>query len=242
MKEAKYIHLNTVNSTNDYVKNNISELDDLSFVYSDRQTSGRGRLDRKWVDTDDENLFLTIVLKPFPELNQIYSNFTQYLAVMLSLVLEEEYNLKPQIKWPNDVLINGKKVAGILAEGTTQAGKFQGLALGVGVNLNTGNEKLKKIDKPATSIFNEIGVKIDKEKFLEKLSSKFCLMYDEYIEGGFPTIKNLYTNRAIFIGKEIEVNVLGVIHKGIAEGITDNGSLILKEGSDKNVYYIGDIL
>ena len=104
------IHLEEIGSTNEYVKNNITNLNDKSVVYADRQISGHGRLGRTWVDTGDENLYLTFVLKPFKEMNPIYANLTQYLSLILCYVLEEEYNLKPQIKWPNDVLVNNKKM------------------------------------------------------------------------------------------------------------------------------------
>lgn len=242
MKKFNIIHLKEIDSTNNYVKMHIQSLNNLTAVYADTQTSGRGRLDRKWIDTGDENLFLTIALKPYTEINSIYTNFTQFLSVVLSLVLEEEYNLNPKIKWPNDVLVNNKKIAGILSEGTSKGAQFLGLALGVGVNLNTEHEKLSKIDKPATSIYAETGMKIDKTVFLEKLLRKFCLLYDGYVCKGFPSIKNDYINRTNFLGKNITINVLGKQHTGIAESITDEGALIIKEGSDKNTYYIGDIL
>ncbi len=236
------IRLKEINSTNDYVKQNIQALPNLTAVYADRQTSGRGRLERKWIDTGDDNLYLTIVLKPFKTINPIYSNFTQYLSVILVMLLEEEYNLSPKIKWPNDVIINGKKVAGILAEGTTKGGEFLGLALGIGVNLNTTKEELSIIDKPATSIFNETCQYINKIEFLEKLLSKFCLLYDKFIVEGFPFIKKYYESRANFINKNITINVLGKLHSGIAEGISDDGSLLLKEDKTTSVYFIGDIL
>ena len=236
------IHLTEINSTNDYAKTHMVEFGNLTAIYIDRQTSGRGRLTRKWIDTGDENLYLTIVLKPFTDLNPIYPNFTQYLSVVLSMVLEEDYKLTPQIKWPNDVLINGKKLAGILAEGTTKGGKFLGLALGIGINLNTTIDNLNLIDKPATSIFNETGEHVDKDIFLEKLLSKFCLLYHEFICNGFISVKEYYESKAQFIGEDISINVLGDIHKGIAEGITNEGSLILKESDKTNTYYIGDIL
>lgn len=239
----KIIHLAEINSTNDYVKKNILQLENLTAVYADRQTSGRGRLERKWVDFGDDNLFLTIFLKPNNMIDQsIYPNFTQLLSVVLCMVIEEEFNLIPKIKWPNDVLIDNKKIAGILAEGTVHGGEFLGLALGIGVNLNTNNEKLDKIDKPATSVFTEIGEIVDKELFLEKLLTKFCLMYDVFVCKGFPYIKTFYEKRAMFIGKNISVNVLGEVHEGIAEGITDMGALLLREKTDINTYYIGDIL
>ncbi len=237
------IRLEQINSTNDYAKKNMSELEHMTAVYAERQTSGRGRLERKWVDSGDDNLFLTIVLKPKSEKEVLnFPNLTQYLSVTLSMLLEEEYNLKPQIKWPNDVLINGKKVAGILAEGTTHGGKFLGMALGIGVNLNTKSEQLDLIDKPATSIFNELGVNVNREKFLEKLLEKFCLLYDSFITDGFPFIKKYYEQRAMFLGKDITINVLGELHQGVAQGVTEKGSLVLKENDNNRVYYIGDIL
>ena len=240
----KTIRLEEINSTNDYVKTHIRELEHMTFVYAERQTAGRGRLERKWIDSGEDNLFLTIVIKPSKDELETYplSNFTQYLCVVLSMVLEEEYNLSPQIKWPNDVLIKGKKLAGILAEGTTIGGDFLGLALGIGVNLNTTKEKLDKIDKPATSLFNELGVNINKEIFLKKLLEKFCLLYDRFIIDGFPFIKTDYEQRAMFLGKNITVNVLGELHQGVAQGVTNEGSLVLKEDNQNKIYYIGDIL
>lgn len=237
----KKLHLTEINSTNDYVKSHISELENLTFVYADRQTSGRGRLDRKWTDTGEDNLFLTIVIKPKGEMSYI-ANFTQYLSVVLCMVLEEDYGLTPTIKWPNDVLIGDKKIAGILAEGTTLGSEFLGLALGIGVNLNTKLSELSKIDKPATSIFNETGKIIDKEIFLERLYSKFCLLYDRFVCEGFVSVKNDYETRAGFIGNLISINVLGKIHTGVAEGISDEGSLLLNENNKTNIFYIGDIL
>ena len=236
------VHLKEVDSTNEYVKQHITELEDMTAVYASKQNSGHGRLGRKWIDTGDNNLYMTLVLKPFKDLNPLYANFTQYLSVTLAMLLEEEYDLKTQIKWPNDVLVNGKKIAGILAEGTTIGGEFQGLALGIGVNLNTPKNILKTIDKPATSLFCETGEIVNCEIFLEKLLSKFCLLYDSFINNGFVSVKDFYTERAFFLGKEISINVLGTIHKGVAENITDNGSLILNENNERNIYFIGDIL
>lgn len=236
------IRLEEISSTNDYVKQNIQNLEDMSVVYAERQTNGHGRLGRTWVDTGEDNLFMTVVLKPFKEPNPIYPNFTQYLSVILALVLEEEYKLPAQIKWPNDVLINGKKIAGILSEGATKGNEFLGLALGLGVNLNTSTETLALIDKPATSIFAETGMKINKEIFIEKLLNKFCLLYDSFIKNGFLSVKNLYIERAYFLGKEITINVLGELHSGIVESITDEGSLVLNENNNMKVYLIGDIL
>ena len=123
------IYLSEVDSTNLYAKSNLENLADKSIIHAAIQTAGRGRLQRTWVNLGEGNLFMSFVLKPSNSFNEIYSNLTQYLSVVLCYVLEE-YGLKPQIKWPNDVLINGKKIAGILSETVMQGSNFKGLVLG----------------------------------------------------------------------------------------------------------------
>lgn len=102
------ISLGEVNSTNLYAKQNLDSLEDKTVISASVQTSGRGRFNRAWIDLGQGNLFMTIVLKPSDTFKDVYANLTQYLSVILCKVLKE-YGLVPSIKWPNDVLIGGKK-------------------------------------------------------------------------------------------------------------------------------------
>lgn len=237
----KLIYLEEIDSTNAYVKSHITELEDRTVVYTSHQTAGRGRLNRNWIDTGSDNIYMTICLKPYDDFREIYSNLTQYLSYILCITLEE-YGIKSQIKWPNDVLVNGKKIAGILSETSMCGNKFQGLALGIGINLNTNFEQLKQIDKPATSLSIVLDKKIDRDKFLHALLDKFCLLYDKFLSEGFLYIKDEYIKRASFLGQEVKINVLGNIHSGIAIDITDTGALILEKNNIKTTFLIGDIL
>lgn len=101
--------LRKVDSTNLYAKKHIETLDDRTVILTKEQTAGRGRLNRSWIDLGKNNVFMSIVLKPSETYQEVYSNITQYLSVVLCHALEY-YGLKPQIKWPNDVLVNGKKL------------------------------------------------------------------------------------------------------------------------------------
>ena len=235
------LYLEEVDSTNAYVKSHASELKDFTVVYTSHQTAGRGRLSRKWVDTGSDNVYMTIFLKPFDEFRPIYSNLTQYLSVILAQTLED-YGVEAKIKWPNDVLVNGKKIAGILSETSMQGSRFLGLALGIGINLNTSQESLDNIDKPATSLAVCLNQKIDRDKFLHALLEKFCLYYDKFINEGFLYIKDEYIKRASFLNTRVSINVLGEIHEGIAVGLTDDGALILNKNNKNHVFLIGDIL
>lgn len=236
------VYLETVDSTNKWAKEHISELEDKTVIYTYNQTSGRGRLNRKWNNVGSDNIYASIVLKPSDRMTEIYSNLTQYLCVVLSEIFGE-YGVTPKIKWPNDIQINGKKISGILAEGVSERGKLEGIVLGFGVNLNTSKEILDKINQPATSLNIETGKEIDKEEFLKNVLNKFCLLYDRFIEKGFLLIKDDYIKRVSFLGKNVSVQVFDKIIEGRAVEITDNGALkIVDKNNKEQTLLIGDIL
>lgn len=240
--EIKLITLDEVNSTNIYAKNNLALLEDKTVVHALRQTSGRGRLTRKWVDLGEGNLFLSFVLKPSNTFNEVYSNLTQYLSVVLCQVLEK-YGLEPQIKWPNDVLINGKKIAGILSETVMQGNNFKGLVLGIGVNLNAKQDDVNAIpDKIATALNLETGYNIGTNEFIQKLLDKFFADYDKFLTRGFEFIKSDYISRASFLDTEIAVQVFNEIKRGVAKSVNNSGELVLENNGQEFVLTIGDIL
>lgn len=238
----KKLYLETVDSTNKWAKEHILEIEDKTIVYTFNQTAGRGRLNRAWNNTGEDNIYASIVLKPSDEIKAVYSNLTQYLCVILAKTFEE-YNVVPQIKWPNDIQINGKKISGILAEGVNSGKKLEGLVLGVGINLNTSQDVLAKINQPATSLNIETGFAVDKNLFLNKLSDSFCLLYDKFIEEGFPLIRDDYIKRANFLDKQVAVKVFDKTVCGVAKDVTENGCLEIVDSNNKiQTLWIGDIL
>ena len=237
-----FLYLEEVDSTNRYAKEGVNDINDMTVVYTFKQTAGRGRLQRKWSFMGEDNIYASIVLKPSSEYKEVYSNLTQLLCVVLAEVFEE-YGIEPQIKWPNDIRVNGKKISGILAEAVSGVDGLEGLILGFGVNLNTKIEILSKIDQPATSLNIETGEFIDKEIFLKKVTEKFCLYYNRFIEEGFLLIRDDYLRRAEFLNKEVAVKVFDKTYVGIAEDVTPNGALKLKDKNNKeHILLIGDIL
>ena len=240
---VKVIQLEEVDSTNSYAKKNISNLEDKTAIITKRQTSGRGRLNRSWVDLGEENLFLSIVLKPSDTFKEIYPNLTQYLSVALCKVIET-YGIKTQIKWPNDVLVDGKKIAGILSETVMQGQKLEGIVLGIGVNLNSNQEKIDAIpNKIATSLNIETGKTINLKEFLNKLLTEFFEHYDKFLQSGFLQIKNDYIKRNCFLEKELKVLVFNHIESGIAKAVNDLGELVLEDNNKREIVLtIGDII
>ncbi len=237
-----YIALEEIDSTNNYAKTKISCFADRTVVHAKRQALGRGRLTRRWVDFGEGNLFMSIILKPSDTFSEIYPNITQYLSVVLCRVLEL-YGLNAQIKWPNDVLINGKKIAGILSESVMQGGNFKGLVVGIGVNLNANQADVDSVpDKIVTALNLELGQYVDLEKFRTSLVEEFFKNYDKFLENGFAMIKEEYINRNCFLNKELNVQIFNNIESGLADSITDKGELVLLKKDKKLVLTIGDIL
>lgn len=236
------IRLEEVDSTNSYAKTHIENFADRTAIHALKQTSGRGRLNRSWINLGEGNLFLSIILKPSCEFNENYPNLTQYLSVVLCRVLEA-YGLEPAIKWPNDVLVNGKKIAGILSETVMQGQNLKGIVLGIGVNLNSSYNQLASIpDKIATSLNLEINKQINLDIFLNELLTEFFKNYDEFLKLGFLNIKNDYINRNCFLNKDIKVQIFDNIKTGFAKSINDKGELILEKDNKNFVLTIGDIL
>lgn len=239
----KVIKLEEAESTNGYAKMYIDTIPDKTAIHALRQTAGRGRLNRSWEDLGDGNLFVSIVLKPSNTFSDIYSNLTQYLSVALCKVLEA-YSIKPEIKWPNDVLVNGKKIAGILSETVMHSQILDGIVLGIGVNLNAEKENLSLVkDKPITSVNLETGKNVDVDVFLNELLTEFFKNYEEFLTSGFTLIKDDYLKRNCFLDKEVNIQIFNDVKTGVAKSVTDRGELVLSTKDNKEALLtIGDII
>ena len=237
------IYLDKVNSTNFYAKENFDILDDRTIISAGSQFDGRGRYNRKWVDFGEGNLFMSIVLKPEGEFRQTYACLTQYLSVVLHHILED-YGLEPSIKWPNDVLVDGKKIAGILCESVLDKNVFKGLVLGIGVNLNAQKSDFSLVkDRKVTSLNVELGREYeDKKLFTEKLLNAFFKHYANFLSDGFSLIKDDYVKACKFLGREITVKVFNDKVSGVAQKIGDSGELILLKNNKEIALTMGDIL
>ena len=236
----KKIFFEEITSTNDYAKEHFSETEDKTVVYADNQTNGHGRLGRKWISKNNNglNLYTSLVLKPPKECT--YNNFTQYVSVVLCKVFED-YGVNANIKWPNDILINGLKICGILAERTSQ---MNGFVIGIGVNLNLTKEETESIDKPAISLNLILNKKIDRDEFLENFCTEFEKNYDKFLTQGFEYIRENYLKRINFLGREISVSLNKDNKiKGIAKDINKDGELVLKLSDKKEQVIIsGEIV
>ena len=232
-----------VGSTNDWAKE-LAELDapEGTVAIAETQTSGRGRLCRKWISPKG-GLWFSIIFRPKLKPHEtVKLVFLACLAV--AETLRDMYGLKAETKWPNDVLVDGRKVCGILSEMKTVGEKVEYVIIGIGVNANLDVEKEfpKELWETATSIQKALGRKISLEELFKALLEKMESLYRQFLKEGFMPILEKWKGYASFLGCEVEVHGDGERLEGTASNVDEDGALILKlkDGSTKRVF-AGDL-
>ncbi len=236
-------HFNELDSTNRYASEHIDELADREAIVADCQTAGYGRLKRHWLSDRGGNLFASLVLKPDPEAEILTPclNLTQYLAMVLCWTLEG-HGVHPAIKWPNDVLVTDRKIAGILAETVICGFDLRGMVLGLGVNLNLTLEDLARIDQPATSLNLETGRTVAPLVFFDGLLRRFFEQYHLFLQKGFPMIRAEYLQRCPHLGREVDIQLPGGLVRGLATGVDEHGALLLvDEDGVQRIIHLGEV-
>jgi BirA family biotin operon repressor/biotin-[acetyl-CoA-carboxylase] ligase len=197
-------------------------------ILADIQTGGKGRMGRNWVSPSG-NLYFSLVLKPKKSL-EISSQLSFVAAVCLGLVLAELSNDAKRInyKWPNDILIDDKKVAGILLE--SDAGF---VILGIGVNIKSHPQNT---NYPACNLEDQGFAIDDKINLLKKFLDNFSNLYQKWQDFGFTPIRNLWLNQAYNLNKEINVNLPNKSLRGVFKNLDEQGNLVLE--TDKKIQLI----
>ncbi len=211
-------------------------------IWAKRQTAGRGRMGREWVSAEG-NLFVTVLLSPPVALDECPQlSFVAALAVADTLDGIVPDPSLVRCKWPNDVLIAGKKIAGILLESFTTkelVTERQWIAVGVGINVDSYPEHVLF---PATSL-TESGVELISAKIvLSRFTHHFVARYDEWVAGGFASIRKAWQAKAYQINQPVEVIVGEDRLSGIFAGVDDRGQLLLKtEAKKPQAILAGDV-
>jgi len=195
------------------------------------QKKGRGRFDRIWVSPVG-GLYLSIVLRP-----KQHPKKASLLPLIGALAVSKTINhfgVTSKIKWPNDVRINEKKVAGILVESETDSKEILSIVLGIGVNLNIENEQLpKELRKTTTSLSQELKTTVDYQAFLKDLLLNFGKYYSLFQNGNFEKILIEWRKHSDTLGRKVKILSPSGVIEGTATDIDENGFLIVTNDNYK---------
>jgi BirA family biotin operon repressor/biotin-[acetyl-CoA-carboxylase] ligase len=231
--------LEETDSTNDYAFKLAQEgAPEGAVIIAERQTKGRGRLNRVWQSPPKRNLYTSIILRP-PVEPAIAPQITLVAGVAVAEALSSYCPGRVAIKWPNDVLIRGKKVCGILTEMKTSTKGVDFVIVGIGVNINIRKKELDEtIRKISTSVREEAGQSISRLDLTVTLYERLEALYKRFIREGFAGIRGLWLERTDMVGKTISVVFREDISKGTVAGIDHDGALLLTNDRGETVRII----
>lgn len=233
-KNGNLVYLEEIDSTNAYAVAN--DLEPFTCVVADIQTAGRGRSGRVWHSETDANLYFSIVIDGLDSSQLLPMNI--FAGYLLSDTLKHMTEAK--IKWPNDMTVNGKKLAGILMETSFSGGVLEKVVLGIGLNVNCTSFP-DEINDIATSLFLETGVKYEREQILASFMTNLKSSFEAFRTGGVDIVK-LWPYYSALLDKKITIHKDGVKTEYTEKGIDGTGCLLAldKSGSLKTII-TGDI-
>jgi BirA family biotin operon repressor/biotin-[acetyl-CoA-carboxylase] ligase len=198
-------------------------------VIAEQQTNGRGRLGRYWISPPFVNLYLSVVLRPTLPPHQA-PQITLMAAVALADTIAAVASQSPAIKWPNDIVMGGKKLAGILTESSSDSRAIDFVILGIGVNLNFPRADMPaEIRDRATSLMEFTAQPVHRETFAARLIQDLDRCYGILQESGFAEIASRWDARFMLRGKRVRVEMMEEEVLGTARGIDKDGALIVED-------------
>jgi len=197
-------------------------------VFAESQTKGRGRLGRAWMSPARKGLWFSVLLRP--DLRpQETTQLTVASAIALRRAIQNETGLQPEIKWPNDILLGGKKTAGILTELSAEVDRVKHVILGMGVdvNLNPG-EFPPEWRRLATSLKIESGKTVSRAELAVAVLRELDRDYARVCAGGFASLAEEWEEHCTTLGRQVTIQIGGRRIRGRAESLDDDGALLLR--------------
>ena len=210
-------------------------------VAADMQTAGRGRRGRTWESPAGKDIYFSILLRPEFAPDKA-AGLTLVMALAVARAVEEKCGVEAGIKWPNDVVVNGKKICGILTEMTVETDYIQHVVTGVGINVNMDSLP-EEIRESATSLFLESGKKTARAELLQAALERFEEYYGKYAADlGMDSILGEYNARLVNRDRQVRVLDPKGEWEGVAKGINASGELLVETSAGRTVeVYAGEV-
>jgi BirA family biotin operon repressor/biotin-[acetyl-CoA-carboxylase] ligase len=221
------VYLQSVDSTNAIAKHLADAGEpEGAIVLTDFQTAGRGRMARSWVAPARSSILVSLLLKAMPRPDQ-NGRLTMAVALGACEAIRAETELDAQIKWPNDILINGKKCAGILAEASTGANLVEYMIVGLGANVNFAATSVAGVPANATTIADELGREFPREQLMVALMHHIERFYLRLKAG--EDLHAEWKSRLATLGQKVSVREGDRVVEGIAQDVDGDGALLVRK-------------
>ncbi len=231
--------LDETDSTNDEAARQLAAGRAAPFaVIACRQTRGRGRLGRPWHSEANGNLYLSVAFRPRVAPDKMAA-FTLWMGLNLCELLANFAKVTPGLKWPNDILFDGRKAGGILTEARVDADQIRDLVFGLGLNINAPAEGWPaELARRAVSLAEVTGAPLDFNRLTAALLGRVLLAYDNFADGTYlRTFADLWHRYDVLRGKSIVLLEGGRRHPGMVTGLDDEGALLLRDPQGRTLRF-----
>jgi BirA family biotin operon repressor/biotin-[acetyl-CoA-carboxylase] ligase len=229
MAEIHYhiIHLQELNSTNTYLKELAKErtIEEGTVIMADFQSGGKGRGNNVWVSEAGLNLTVSIFLRPM--LKAVQHFMLNEIASLAVIDMLRQYGIRAEIKWPNDIYVGNRKIAGILIENVLAADKIETSVIGIGLNVNqlAFPEFLPNPVSMAQILDEQVTLKTAGDSLLQYVNKRYSML----TKGNLDLLHHTFTEHLYKKGSRIEYKVADSLHEGILHDVAPNGELIIKQ-------------
>lgn len=226
-----------IGSTNDEAfRLALSGAPEGTLLIAESQSAGRGRMQRTWHSPTAKNIYTSVILRPTVQPFQA-PQFSILAGVAVAEALDIYCKGRIKLKWPNDVLINEKKVCGILAQAKTSASMVDFLILGIGINVNIRNEQLPKdLRNTATSLMDNAGREISRLEIIISLYENLTKWYKQFLNDGFGQIREKWLSLSSMLNQTVQVRFQEEVVSGKAIDLDEDGSLILLTENNEQIH------
>jgi len=239
-------YFDTIDSTQNFaIRLGSKSQENGSVVVAHKQTHGRGRLSRKWVSPSG-GIWLSLVLHPEFEISTA-TLFPVVSSLALAISIERVLKIKPKLKWPNDLTLNGKKIAGILVDASVESGKIDYLVVGVGINFKINPQEVEKAIKGTENYYGVATLikkndKISPVKLVQVFLCELEKLYEMILRGNSEYLIKEWTKRSSSIGKTVTIlSPTGTV-RGKAVRVDKDGALVVSSKGKNQRILVGDVI
>ena len=237
-------YLSECDSTNAWAKQNYAQLAPLGAVYTQNQTGGRGRLGRRWENAPGQALYYTaVVTRPLAQPETL----PQLMSLVAAQALHQQFGVECQIKWPNDLLLHGKKIAGILCESTVSpaAPEQRIWVLGIGINLCQPQNCFDAQGLPHAGSLAAAGVSVDVKQDVPELAVRLTALLSDKLEAfahaGFAPLRPDYCRACVNLGRTVSWEKEGKTASGVCTDVDETGRLVVRTDAETTEIFTGEV-
>ncbi len=240
---ARTLSFDRVGSTNEVAWNEAEKgAAEWTVVIADEQTGGKGRLSRKWHSPSGLGVWMSLILRPDVR-PSVAPGITMCASLAVAKALRKLHPMSVSLKWPNDVMVKGRKICGILTEMKATGDRVEFVVCGIGINLNQGQDDFpQELRDVATSVFLATGHRADRAALVEELLRQMQKLYGLFLSRGLPALMGEWRSMCPLFGKIVRINTRGQTVEGVFHDIDAGGALVLRlESGVHRSFLAGDV-